>query len=44
MHVRNNSGFVVFGAVVMEENKSYLGARRNYEMTMGIQYLVNYSM
>jgi hypothetical protein len=28
----------------MEENVFYLGARRNYEMTMRIQYPVNYSM
>jgi hypothetical protein len=42
VHVRNDSGFVVFGAVGMEENEFNLGARRNYEMTMSIQYLVNY--
>jgi hypothetical protein len=28
MHVRNNSGFIVFGAVVMEENGLCCGARR----------------
>jgi hypothetical protein len=44
VHVRNESGFVVFGTVVMEENEFYLGARRNYETTMRIQYLINYSM
>jgi hypothetical protein len=44
MHVRNNSRCVVSGAVVIEENRFHLGARRYYKMTVRIQYLINYGI